>query len=66
MEEKLVRVRGLISIVFDLTRSRVVCRVKRDLSIEKLAVAVEKTETMKALQVVTTSSGQEVGFFIYV
>ena len=43
--------------------------MKRDLSIEKLATAVEKTEIMKALQVVSGPDGQEVSIiklFIYI
>ena len=60
MEEELVRVRGLISIVFDLTKSRVTCRVKRDLSVEKLAAAVARTETLAAHQVTLDENGEEV------
>ncbi|XP_042211096.1 armadillo repeat-containing protein 1-like isoform X2 [Homarus americanus] len=59
VEEELVRVRGLISIVFDLGHSRVTCRVKRDLSVEKLAAAVARTETLSAQQVTTNSDGEE-------
>ncbi|XP_069954234.1 armadillo repeat-containing protein 1 isoform X2 [Cherax quadricarinatus] len=59
VEEELVRVRGLISIVFDLGNSRVTCRVKRDLSVEKLAAAVARTETLLAQQVTTNSDGEE-------
>lgn len=59
VEEELVRVRGLISIVFDLTHSRVTCRVKRDLSVEKLAAAVARTETLAAHQVTTNDKGEE-------
>ncbi|KAK8397201.1 hypothetical protein O3P69_004724 [Scylla paramamosain] len=59
VEEELVRVRGLISIVFDLTHSRVTCRVKRDLSVEKLAAAVARTETLAAHQVTTNDRGEE-------
>ncbi|KAB7503552.1 Armadillo repeat-containing protein 1 [Armadillidium nasatum] len=40
VEDELVRVRGLISIVFDLSKSRVTCRVKRDLSVDKLVAAL--------------------------
>ncbi|XP_042866982.1 uncharacterized protein LOC122249875 [Penaeus japonicus] len=59
VEEELVRVRGLISIVFDLGRSRVTCRVKRDLSIDKLAAAVARTEILSAQQVTTNANGDE-------
>lgn len=59
VEEELVRVRGLISIVFDLGHSRVTCRVKRDLSVEKLAAAVARTETLAAQQVTTNDKGEE-------
>ncbi|XP_045126169.1 armadillo repeat-containing protein 1-like [Portunus trituberculatus] len=59
VEEELVRVRGLISIVFDLSHSRVTCRVKRDLSVEKLAAAVARTETLAAHQVTTNDKGEE-------
>ncbi|KAK3859226.1 hypothetical protein Pcinc_034631 [Petrolisthes cinctipes] len=59
VEEELVRVRGLISIVFDLGHSRVTCRVKRDLPPEKLAAAVARTETFTALQVTTNDKGEE-------
>ncbi|XP_045617614.1 armadillo repeat-containing protein 1 [Procambarus clarkii] len=59
VEEELVRVRGLISIVFDLGNSRVTCRVRRDLSVEKLATAVARTETLLAQQVTTNSDGEE-------
>lgn len=59
VEEELVRVRGLISIVFDLGRSRVTCRVKRDLSVDKLAAAVARTESLSAQQVTTNANGEE-------
>ncbi|XP_076044137.1 uncharacterized protein LOC143027080 isoform X2 [Oratosquilla oratoria] len=59
VEEELVRVRGLISIVFDLNHSRVTCRVKRDLSIEKLGLAVARTELLTAQIVTTGPEGEE-------
>lgn len=62
VEEELVRVRGLISIVFDLGHSRVTCRVRRDLPPEKLAAAVARTETLSALQVMTNAKGEEVSY----
>ncbi|XP_064091024.1 armadillo repeat-containing protein 1-like [Macrobrachium nipponense] len=60
IEEELVRVRGLISIVFDMGHSRVTCRVKRDLSVEKLAAAVARTDLASAQQVTTNADGEEV------
>ncbi|XP_068205082.1 armadillo repeat-containing protein 1-like [Palaemon carinicauda] len=60
IEEELVRVRGLISIVFDMGHSRVTCRVKRDLSVEKLAAAVARTDLPTAQQVTTNADGEEV------
>ncbi|XP_037781953.1 uncharacterized protein LOC119578443 [Penaeus monodon] len=65
VEEELVRVRGLISIVFDLGRSRVTCRVKRDLSVDKLAAAVARTESLSAQQVTTNANGEEVFTLIF-
>ncbi|XP_071538324.1 armadillo repeat-containing protein 1-like isoform X2 [Panulirus ornatus] len=59
VEDELVRVRGLISIVFDMKHSRVTCRVKRDLSVEKLAAAVARTEVLSAQQVTTNANGEE-------
>ncbi|RXG51738.1 Armadillo repeat-containing protein 1 [Armadillidium vulgare] len=59
VEDELVRVRGLISIVFDLSKSRVTCRVKRDLSVDKLVAAVSRTETYTAQQVITGLDGEE-------
>ncbi|CAL4069326.1 unnamed protein product [Meganyctiphanes norvegica] len=60
VEDELVRVRGLISIVFDLAHSRVTCRVKRDLSIEKLALAVARTDRLTAQHVIKGANGEEV------
>ena len=60
VEEELVRVRGLISIVFDLSKSRVTCRVKRDLGIDKLIGAVSKTDNFRAKQIVNGPDGEEV------
>lgn len=46
--------------MFDLSHSRVTCRVKRDLSVEKLAAAVARTEVLSAQQVTTNANGEEV------
>lgn len=60
VEAQLVRTKGLISIVFDLAHSRVTCRVKRDLSIEKLAIAVARTNTLTAQHVIRGANGEEI------
>ena len=61
VEGALVRVRGVISLVFDMTCSRVACRVRRVLDLSKLGTAVDQLGMSMALfQVIAKTKGEEV------
>ncbi|XP_005107731.1 armadillo repeat-containing protein 1 [Aplysia californica] len=55
----LLKVRGVISITFDLTRKRCILRTKLDVKPETLAASVARSMTMTALQVVKKENGDE-------
>lgn len=57
LESLLVRVRGMISIVFDMGRGRCTCRVRDNVTVGTLGSAVDRTETMAAYQVVRGADG---------
>ncbi|CAL4119030.1 unnamed protein product [Meganyctiphanes norvegica] len=60
VENELVKVRGLVSIVFDLVHSRVTCRVRQEIPIEKLASAISRTDSLKAQLVTRGDNGEEI------
>ncbi|KAF2354226.1 hypothetical protein FHG87_015017 [Trinorchestia longiramus] len=61
VEGALVRVRGVISLVFDMSKSRVACRVRRVLDLAKLGAAIEKLNMhMQLFQVVAKNAVEEV------
>ena len=57
LESLLVRVRGMISIVFDMGRGRCTCRVRDHVTVGTLGSAVDRTESMAAYQVVRGAEG---------
>jgi len=57
--EKLLEVRGVVSLTFDMKLKRAVLRVKSDLRAEDLVLAVMRTQTMSASQVVVDGDGNE-------
>lgn len=57
--EKLLEVKGVVSLTFDMKLKRAVLRVKNDLRAEDLVVAVRQTQTMSASQVVFDGDGNE-------
>jgi len=57
--EKLLQVKGVVSLTFDMKLKRAVLRVKSDLRAEDLVLAVMKTQTMSAAQVVYDGDGNE-------
>ena len=59
LERQLIKVPGVISIVFDAHRSRVTLRSRPDLSVEAVGQAVRRTQTMKAFLVVAASTDSE-------
>jgi len=60
LERQLIKVQGVISIVFDANNSRVTLRSRPDLSVEAVGQAVRKTQTMKAFLVGKNDVGEEV------
>ncbi|XP_018006478.1 uncharacterized protein LOC108664413 [Hyalella azteca] len=61
VEGALVRVRGVISLVFDMTQSRIACRVRRVLDLAKLGSAIDKLDmNMQLFQVVAKNVNEEV------
>lgn len=60
MERQLIKVQGVISIVFDANNSRVTLRSRPDLSVEAVGQAVRRTQTMKAFLVAKNDLGEEV------
>ncbi|XP_072170459.1 armadillo repeat-containing protein 1-like [Diadema setosum] len=59
-EEALLQVKGIVSFTFDLIKKRCMVRTKMDLKPEVLVVAIAKTETMSAEQVIKNEHGEEV------
>ena len=60
VERALVRVRGVISLVFDPSKCRVACRVRRVLDLSKLGSAVDDLSMGLSLyQIVTKPEGGE-------
>jgi len=57
--EQLLEVKGVVSLTFDMKLKRAVLRVKSDLRAEDLVLAVMKTQTMSASQVVFDGDGNE-------
>jgi len=60
LERQLIKVQGVISIVFDANNSRVTLRSRPDLSVESVGQAVRKTQTMKAFLIGKNDMGEEV------
>ena len=60
LERQLVKVNGVISIVFDPNCSRVTLRSRQDLNIEAVGQAIRRTQTMKAFIVTKNEIGEEV------
>ncbi|KZS09339.1 armadillo repeat-containing protein 1 [Daphnia magna] len=59
LERQLIKVQGVISIVFDANNSRVTLRSRPDLNIESVGQAVRKTQTMRAFLVCKNELGEE-------
>lgn len=59
LERQLIKVHGVISIVFDANNSRVTLRSRPDLNIELVGQAVRKTQTMRAYLVTKSESGED-------
>lgn len=59
MERQLIKVQGVISIVFDAHNSRVTLRSRPDLNVESVGQAVRKTQTMRAYLVSKNELGEE-------
>lgn len=59
LERQLIKVQGVISIVFDAHNSRVTLRSRPDLSVEAVGQAVRKTQTMRAFLVGKNEMGEE-------
>ncbi|XP_068087734.1 armadillo repeat-containing protein 1-like isoform X1 [Hyperolius riggenbachi] len=59
-EEALLKVKGVISFTFQITRRRCMVRVQPELATECLTSAIAETKVLKAQQVITTESGNEV------
>jgi len=64
LERQLIKVHGVISIVFDAANSRVTLRSRPDLSVESVGQAVRKTQTMRAFLVTKNEMGEEILKFI--
>lgn len=59
LERQLIKVQGVISIVFDASNSRVTLRSRPDLNVESVGQAVRKTQTMRAFLVNKNELGEE-------
>lgn len=59
LERQLIKVQGVISIVFDANNSRVTLRSRPDLNVESVGQAVRKTQTMRAYLVGKNELGEE-------
>ncbi|CAL1546633.1 unnamed protein product [Lymnaea stagnalis] len=55
----LLKVKGVISITFDITKKRCILRTKMDVKPETLILAIAKSMTMTAQQVVRNEKGEE-------
>ncbi|KAK3758662.1 hypothetical protein RRG08_016631 [Elysia crispata] len=55
----LLKVKGVISITFDLSKLRCIVRTKQDVKAEALATSIAKSMTMTAQQVVRNEHGEE-------
>ena len=62
-EQELLRVKGVISFTFDMSKSRCTIRCRTELAAEELCTAVNKTKVLTAEQVVRNECGEEVGSF---
>lgn len=60
-EEELLKVKGVISFTFVMTKSRCIIRCKVELSPEMLCDAINNTKLLSAQQVVRNERGEEVG-----
>ena len=61
VEEKLVRVKGVISITFDPSKkNRCVVRLRQEVTPEILCKAIAETKIMSAQQIIKKESGEEV------
>uniref|UniRef100_F6Y206 Armadillo repeat-containing protein 1 n=1 Tax=Ciona intestinalis TaxID=7719 RepID=F6Y206_CIOIN len=58
--DELVRVKGVISLTFNMHLQRCTVRAKAELTAETLAGAVKNTKVMKASQVLKNADGQEI------
>ncbi|XP_002733499.1 armadillo repeat-containing protein 1-like, partial [Saccoglossus kowalevskii] len=59
-EEHILKVKGVISFTFDLSKHRCTLRAKNDLKPESLVAAIAKSKTMSAEQVLKNECGEEV------
>eukprot|EP00112_Aurelia_sp_Birch-Aquarium-sp1_P026610 Seg955.6 transcript_id=Seg955.6/GoldUCD/mRNA.D3Y31 product="Armadillo repeat-containing protein 1" protein_id=Seg955.6/GoldUCD/D3Y31 len=59
-EEQLLRVKGVISFTFNITKARCTVRVKTNVQAQKLCEAISETKIMSAQQIVKNESGEEV------
>nr|CAB3222975.1 armadillo repeat-containing protein 1 [Phallusia mammillata] len=58
--DQLVRIKGVISLTFNMHLQRCTVRAKAELSAESLASAVKKTQIMEACQVLKDDEGKEI------
>ena len=63
-EEQLLRVKGVISFTFNITKARCTVRVKANVQAQKLCEAISETKIMSAQQIVKNESGEEVGAIV--
>jgi len=63
--DKLIKVKGVISLTFNMKMKRCFVRAKNDLSIDVLGKAVSSTQVMKARQVIKNKKGEEFTTAIY-
>ena len=60
-EEKLLKIKGVISFTFVMSKSRCIIRCKVELSPEMLCDVINNTKVLSAQQVVRNERGEEVG-----
>lgn len=60
-EEELLKIKGVISFTFVMSKSRCIIRCKVELAPETLCDAINNTKVLSAQQVVKNERGEEVG-----
>lgn len=59
MEDELLKIRGVVSFTFDMTKGRVVVRARNEVTPEALCATINNTKSMSAQQVVKDELGNE-------